>query len=61
MDPSNLLHGLYKISWADGSHSLAAVGSDQIGRRWMAPTNWISGPTFDWSNVSKVKLIKASK
>jgi len=41
-------HGLYRIHWKDGGTSLASVGSDASGRRWFAPTNWITVPWFDW-------------
>lgn len=47
-------HGLYIILWATGGYSLAAVGSDDSGKRWFAATNWVSGPSFDWSDVSAV-------
>ncbi len=48
MDVDN---GLYRIWWREGGSSLAAVGRDGHGRCWLAPTNWISVPTFDWSKV----------
>ncbi len=54
-----LEHGLYKIWWKSGGHSLAAVGSLSNGKRWMAPTNWITVPsTTHWPIVKKVKLIR---
>lgn len=57
-DPSNLGHGLYRIFWTNGGgSSLAAVGSKPNGERWMAPTNWVSVGTTDWSEVDRVELI----
>lgn len=57
-DPQTIPHGLYNIYWKDnGGVSLAAVGSDSSGKRWLAPTNWVSGSTFDWSRVSAVERV----
>ena len=58
MNPPHL-HGLCKIYWVeDDTVSVAAVGSDSAGRRWYAPTNWITGiPCFDWSKVDRVELV----
>ncbi len=53
-----LHHGLYKVWWKSGGSSLAAVGSTITGKRWIAPTNWVSGSDDDWDEVKKVKLIK---
>lgn len=61
-DFSNLEHGLYVVRWLEGGgSSLAAVGSDASGQRWYAPTNWISGPSFDWSKVRSVELILSTR
>lgn len=61
MSPSEVMkldHGLYRIFWTDceGS-SVAAIGSDSGGNRWMAPTNWVVVPGFDWSEVLRVEKI----
>lgn len=53
--------GLYEITWKNGGDyptSLAAVGYDRSGRRWYAPTNWITVPCFDWRRVKQVKQIR---
>jgi len=50
-------HGLYRVYWTSGGSSLAAVGSTANGDRWLAPTNWISGETTDWSGVERVERI----
>lgn len=59
-DWARLEHGVYRIRWKDddGGTSVAAVGSDASGRRWFAPTNWITVPSFDWSKVHSVRLIE---
>lgn len=66
-DVKKLKHGLYKIWWKKkhgGGTSLAAVGSLDDGRRWLAPTNWTAcgfmpAVATHWHTVEKVKLIKA--
>jgi hypothetical protein len=54
-------HGLYELTWKDGGTSLAAVGSDAYGRRWYAPTNWITVPCFDWDRVRSWKPISSER
>jgi len=55
--------GLYKIFWKleeGGGVSLAAVGNNREGRRWLAPVNWISqGALLEDSirNIEKMELI----
>lgn len=56
-DYQNLEHGIYRIFWKDGGHSLASVGSDSHGKRWFAPTNWVTVPWSDWSAVERVELL----
>lgn len=34
-------HGLYRIYWNSGGDSIASIGSNEKGERWLAPTNWI--------------------
>jgi len=34
--------GLYRVYWESGGSSLAAIGFDSKGDRWIAPTNWLS-------------------
>lgn len=53
----DLPHGLYILYWKTGGYSLASVGSDASGRRWFAPTNWITVPGFDWRMVKSTALI----
>lgn len=53
----SLDHGLYILFWKDGGLSVAAVGSNESGDRWYAPTNWVSVPSYNWKPVKGVKLI----
>lgn len=57
-------NGLYYIFWKDSEagktlfdRSLAAIGTDKDGKKWFHPTNWISGPSYEWSKVLKIQLI----
>lgn len=66
-EAQKLVHGLYRIYWKgdpDG-YSLAAVGSDRSGRRWLAPTNWVEVGTADynktWRRVERADLIEKSR
>lgn len=62
-----LKHGLYRVHWTTGGESLAAVGSDSRGKRWLAPTNWLmeglnhTDYQKTWRWVEKVELIEASR
>jgi len=49
--------GLYVVYWKSGGSSLAAVGMDEKGDRWLAPCNWVNVPTYDWSDVDRAVLI----
>lgn len=53
--PAGVYPGLYKVYWREGGSSVAAVGCDRAGRLWLAPTNWITVPTFNWEPVLKVE------
>ena len=57
-DPKTIRHGLYKLYWKSGGHSLASVGSHRDGTRWYAPTNWINVPGTDWESIEYVEVIK---
>jgi len=52
-----LKHGFYEIGWETGGSSLASVGFDREGNNWMAPCNWTSGETIDWSGVKWYLLV----
>lgn len=57
-------HGLYKIHWKEGGHSLAAIGSYRDGARWVAVTNWISAQCdFEGvkDKIKRLELLQASK
>ena len=32
--------GIYRIFWKDGGESLASIGMNNKGLRWLAPSNW---------------------
>lgn len=50
-------HGLFLLFWKSGGTSLGAVGSDEKGRRWFAPTNWTDIPSFSWGLVEAIERI----
>ena len=62
---NQLKHGLYVIHWKSGGSSLAAIGSQENGRRWMACCNWVhttegygdSQNEQIWEMIQKVGLI----
>lgn len=67
-DVQQLDHGLYRVYWKSGGSSLASVGSDDSGKRWLAPTNWILSDTKlitdyqkVWRHVEKMELIMTGK
>lgn len=39
---TDIRDGLYIIHWISGGTSLVAIGSMYSGRKWFAPTNWVS-------------------
>lgn len=39
--------GLYRVYWRSGGSSLAAVGVDSEGRRWVGACNWLSPCAVD--------------
>jgi hypothetical protein len=53
--------GLYRLHWKDGGTSLAAIGCEINGGRWLAPTNWVMPVTTAderwWRNVKRVELL----
>ena len=63
MNPDTITRlGVYRLFWktddgADGGYSVASVGCDRAGRKWYAPSNWVTVPWFDWSRVDRVELI----
>lgn len=61
-----LILGLYRVYWKSGGSSLASIGQDRFGCRWIAPCNWLSDDrglvgTLDWEDVKYVRLIKFDK
>jgi hypothetical protein len=66
---SQLKNGIYVIHWKKsqgGGSSLAAVGTQTDGKKWIAPINWTS-PRMEsanfsspWKFVSSVNLVAES-
>lgn len=54
-----LRDGIYRLWWKDGGSSLAAVGITSDGKRWFAPTNWVSPDSkgAHWRDVLKADLV----
>lgn len=54
--------GLYRVHWRnDDRPSLAAVGIDEAGLPWLAPTNWarpLVGGSPWWRMVGRMDRIK---
>lgn len=60
MEVKALKHGLYRIYWKEGSGggaSVASVGSNSAGDRWLAPTNWTEVPSYDWSPIERAECL----
>lgn len=53
----SIAHGLYIIHWREGGTSLAAVGFDADGKKWFAPTNWLTVPSYDWARVLRLEAV----
>lgn len=59
----NLPLGVYRLHWASGGSSVAAVGQLHDGSRWIAPANWTSrephsmGAVDWWDHIDRVELI----
>lgn len=52
--------GLYKVWWKSGGSSLAAIGMMSDGKRWIAPTNWVSpgkATTKGWGGIKRIKPV----
>lgn len=54
-------HGLYVLHWHGDGQAAAAVGSNEAGDRWFAPTNWTAVPSYDWSSVESAVLITTQR
>lgn len=54
----SLTLGVFRLYWKSGGSSVAAVGMDRAGERWMAPSNWISVPSYSWHRVKSAELIE---
>jgi hypothetical protein len=60
--------GLYRIYWKRGGISLAAIGNNMYGNRWIAPTNWIHisdnseqiAMLMIWKHIKKVEELETN-
>ena len=60
-EANKLQHGIYRIYWKRGGSSLASLGSNFKGDRWIAPTNWISGSSSShWRLVDRVEFLMSN-
>jgi hypothetical protein len=56
--------GLYRLFWKSGGSSLAAIGMDNKGKRWVACANWTSPATWDGDvikiahDISSISLVE---
>lgn len=63
-EAQTLGHGLYRVYWYSGGVTLAAVGSNAQGQRWLAPTNWVrldhdtQFNTEAWGLIERVELVE---
>lgn len=49
--------GLYRVYWADGGSSIAAIGQDSNGDRWIAPTNWIKDANYNPARIKQLVML----
>lgn len=58
-DTMNVRPGLYRVWWTEGGSSLAAVGVNRSGGRWLAPLNWVAPPEdfTRWDTVLRLDPI----
>jgi hypothetical protein len=57
-----LREGVYLIHWTTGGTSVASVGRNWEGAVWLAPSNWITVPNYDyWQRVASVTLLATSE
>jgi hypothetical protein len=52
--------GLYRVFWKSGGDSLAAIGMNSDGSRWLAPTNWVSPGQLEkhWDDIERLERIE---
>ena len=57
--------GVYRVYWKDNDpnyppFSLAAIGNNPNGVKWIAPCNWVSldNEEYNWDIIEKVELIE---
>lgn len=59
--PDGIGPGLYTVFWKSGGSSLAAIGIQSDGTRWLAPTNWLRPATITsagaWGDIERVERV----
>jgi hypothetical protein len=51
--------GLYRVHWKnDGGVSLAAIGMNRDGSRWIAPVNWIEPATLTAEIQDDIEMVE---
>ncbi len=60
---TTIKNGLYRIYWKGGGSSLAVVGCNKSGDQWFAPTNWVSGPSYNynWGEIVDIRPIEEAE
>lgn len=51
--------GLYRVYWKSGEYSLASIGMDTKGQRWLACANWVSPITWRGDIMKAVRQISS--
>src|SRR5690349_5775987 len=55
-----LQHGIYVIEWMDGLLSVAAIGSNRNGDRWIHCSSWVSPESYSqnvWAVVKSATIV----
>lgn len=60
IEARKLRSGLYRVFWKGGDESLAAVGQNDLGDKWIAPSNWLSPDETGahWRTITRVEVIE---
>jgi len=53
-------NGLWRLHWVDGGSSVAAIGRNNEGGTWVAPTNWVSIVTT-WDDATNGNVWQAER
>lgn len=56
--PADIRFGLYRVFWKSGGSSMAAIGGDASGGRWIAPSNWIAPASLDAERLNSIACLE---